>query len=92
MEKIQQFFTENPRYFGVFFTAMGVAFLLAAIYDADWLFKKDVSGSTYSLEKIDGWINVFGRKTARVVVGIMGVTTIIAGIVWFAIYSTGEIG
>lgn len=87
MESIENFLKSNPHLFGIFFVLMGVAGLLAAIYDWDWLFKKDVSSSTYSLKKIDGWINFFGRKAARVFVGISSVTVIMAGIVWFWIYA-----
>ncbi len=70
MEKVKEFLSANPHFLGILFAIVGVAGLLAAIFDWDWLFKKDVSGVTYSLKKIDGWINMFGRNTARVFVGI----------------------
>ena len=56
MEKIEEWFSTNPQVFGIVFALVGVAGLLAAIFDWGWLFKKDVSGVTYSLKKIDGWI------------------------------------
>ncbi len=87
MEKIKEFVSANPQVFGLLFALAGVVGLLAAIFDAEWLFKKDVSGVTYSLKKIDGWINVFGRRTARVAVGVGSVALIAAGAVWFYIYT-----
>ena len=87
MEKVKEFVSANPQVFGLLFALAGVVGLLAAIFDAEWLFKKDVSGVTYSLKKIDGWINVFGRRTARVAVGVGSVALIAAGAVWFYIYT-----
>ena len=87
MEKVKEFLSANPQVFGLLFALAGVVGLLAAILDADWLFKKDVSGVTYSLKKIDGWINMFGRRTARVAVGVGSVVLIAAGGVWFFIYT-----
>jgi hypothetical protein len=86
IEKIKDFFTENPEYFGFFFVFVGVLCLVSAIKDANWLFG-NVSGVDYNLKKIDGWVNFFGRKTARVIAGIMSVLTILAGIVWFCAYA-----
>ncbi len=87
MEKIEEFFSANPQVFGLLFALVGVAGLLAAIFDWGWLFKKDVSGVTYGLKKIDGWINMFGRRTARIAVGVGSVVLIAAGTVWFYIYA-----
>lgn len=61
--------------------------LVSAIVGAKWLFEKDVSGVTYNLDKIDGWINMFGKKTARVFVGLSSIVLILAGGVWFWIYA-----
>ena len=87
MEKIKTFIEENPGIFGLFFIALGIAGLLAAIFNWSWLFKKDVSGVTHSLRKIDGWINMFGVKAARIFVGVSSVGLIAAGVVWFWIYT-----
>lgn len=83
MEKMNEFFTNNPHVFGLLFAIFGVFMLISAIRGSKWLFHDDVSGVTYSLKKIDGWINMFGIKTARVVVGIGAVCIIIAGLLWF---------
>ena len=85
MGKIKDFFTERPEYFGILMAVMGVIFLIAAIKDAHWLFG-DVNKATYNLKKLDGWVNMFGRKTARIISGIMSVMLIIAGGAWFVIY------
>lgn len=87
MEKVKAYFEENPAYFGFVMIVLGIVMLISAIKGAKWLFEKDVSGSTYSLDKIDGWINMFGKKTARVIVGISSVVLIISGIFWFWVYT-----
>ena len=88
MEKIKEYISDNPGVFGLLFVAVGITGLLAAIFNWAWLFKHDVSTATYSLKKIDGWINMFGVKTARIVVGVGSVGIILAGIVWFWVYTS----
>ena len=83
MENLKSFFSANPHYFGLLFALFGVVMLIAAIKGAKWLFEKDVSTLTYDIKKIDGWINLFGKKTAQVIVGIGSVVVIIAGLAWF---------
>jgi hypothetical protein len=39
MEKLEIFFTENPRYFGFVIVAFGACMLWGAIKDWDWFFK-----------------------------------------------------
>jgi len=85
MEKLKEFITKNPQYFGIFISLVGVVILIAAIKDAHWLFG-DVNRVSYNLKTIDGWVNFFGRKTARIIAGVFSVGTIIAGVVWFWIY------
>jgi len=85
MDKLKDFITANPQYFGIFFVLVGIMGLLAAIFDWNWLFG-NVNTNTYNLKKIDGWVNFFGRKTARIISGVGSVLTILAGIVWFWIY------
>jgi hypothetical protein len=65
---------------------MGAGGLLAAIFDWDWVFG-NVSGVTYNLKKVDGWVNFFGRKIARIIFGVSSFFTILAGILWFLIYA-----
>jgi hypothetical protein len=36
IEKIKEFLTENPEYFGFYFVFVGVLFLISAIKDANW--------------------------------------------------------
>jgi hypothetical protein len=87
IENIKAYFEENPAYFGIIIIVFGIVLLISAIKGSKWLFEKDVSGSTYSLDKIDGWINIFGKKTARIMVAISSVILILSGIVWFWIYT-----
>ena len=81
-ERIKQFFTDNPRFFGLFIVFVGVGGLVCAIIDVDWLYG-DVNRTTYNLTKIDGWVNFFGRKTARILSGILSVVVILSGLLWF---------
>ena len=85
MEKIQQFFSDNPVWGGVFIAAIGLFILFASIFDWEWIFG-NVNRATYSLNKIDGIVNFLGRKTARVIAGFTGVIVILAGILWIWIY------
>ena len=87
MEKLENLFTENPHYFGLLIVVFGVVMLISAIRGAKWLFEKDVNKLTYNMKKVDGRINMFGKKAARIIVGIGSVGIIIAGLVWFWIYA-----
>ena len=85
LEKLKIILTKNPHYFGIFIVFVGVLVLLSAITDANWLFG-NVNTTDYNLEKIDGWVNFFGRKTARVISGVFSVVVILGGIFWFWAY------
>ena len=89
MEQIKQYFaetlTENPHYFGFFIVFVGVLVLLAAIFDWNWLFG-NVNTLDYNMKKIDGWVNIFGRKTARIISGVFSVLVILCGLFWFWAY------
>jgi hypothetical protein len=61
MEKIKEFFAANPHYFGIVIVFIGVMGLLAAIFDWNWVFG-NVSGVTYNMKKIDGWVIFFFLK------------------------------
>lgn len=81
MDKIQQFLTDNPVWGGVFITVVGITLLTASVYDWNWLFG-DINPMTYNTRKIDGLVNLFGRRTARITCGILAVLTIMGGLVW----------
>jgi len=85
VEKAKSFLTANPHFLGIFFAFAGVVVLISAIIDANWLFG-DVNTTTYNLEKIDGWVNFFGRKPARIIAGVFAVLTILGGLFWFWAY------
>ena len=87
MKTLEELLTKNPQYFGLLVVIVGVVMLISAIKGAKWLFEDDVSAVTYNMKKIDGLINMFGKKVARIIVGIGSVVAIIAGIVWFWIYA-----
>lgn len=87
IEKAKNYFSEHPGYAGFIMIGIGAVLLYAAIRGSKWLFEKSVNGSVMNLDKIDGWINVFGKKTARVVAGLLAVILISIGVFWFWIYS-----
>ena len=83
METIQKFFAEYPQYYGVFFCLIGIFMIISAIKNWEWV----LGGHSWNLSKIEGISNFFGRKFARVVMGIFGAIIIIAGIIWFFVYT-----
>ena len=85
-DNIKIYISLHPELFGILFLLIGIVIFISALLDANWLFG-NVSSVTYSLKKIDGWVNMFGRKTARIVAGIGGIIACFSGIVWFVIYT-----
>lgn len=85
-DDINDFLSVHPYYFGIFFALIGIGLLLSAVYDANWLFG-DVNRTTYNMKRIDGWVNFFGRKTARIITGISSIIVILGGIFWFWAYA-----
>lgn len=83
---IREFLQNNPIWTNLFFVAIGLFLLIASIRDWNWIFG-EVIGSSYNLNKVDGWVNLFGRKTARIMLGTFGVLIIIGAIAWGAIYA-----
>ena len=83
LENVKNIFAKNPRLFGIIFILFGVLLLLAAIKNWEWI----LGGPSWNLQKLEGISNFFGRTFARIVAGIFGVSAIIAGIVWFVVYS-----
>jgi hypothetical protein len=81
-ERLRQFFTNNPQYFGIVLVIFGVFMLLAAIKNWEWVFK----GHSFNTKKLEGISNMWGRGVARIVAGVGGISCIIFGIVWFMIY------
>jgi hypothetical protein len=81
-DKIKNILTENPHYLGLIIAFLGLLGLICAIVNANWLYG-DVNKMTYNMKKIDGWVNFFGRKTARVISGVISVVIIAAGLFWF---------
>ncbi len=59
----------------------GLLILIGAFRDWDWIFG-DVSTATYRLDKLDGIINIFGRKTGGIAAGAGAALMIVFGTVW----------
>jgi hypothetical protein len=83
LEKLKEYFIKNPQFLGILFVICGVVLLLAAIKNWEWVF----SGASYNTKKLEGISNMWGRGIARAAAGIGGAAVIIAGIVWFVIYT-----
>ncbi|MDR2144950.1 MAG: immunity 17 family protein [Tannerella sp.] len=84
-DKIQQFLSNNPTAFGALIALMGLLLFLGSVFDWNWIFG-DVSRVTYSVRKIDGLINLFGRKTARIIFGTVSFFVFLAGllVIWLS--------
>jgi len=76
---IQACFEEYPITLPLVGIGVGIFLLLACIFDWKWIFG-NVNRSNYNTEKIDGLVNIFGRKTARVMVGFLAAMVIAVGI------------
>ena len=88
MNKMQQLFAKYPALIGVVVSLVGLFLFLGAVFDWNWMFG-DVSRATYDPGKIDGLVNLFGRKTARIVFGIFCFFVFLLGIfvIWYSIRS-----
>ena len=71
--------------YGIFLIMLGVFLLLGAIFDWHWIFG-NISPVNYDLGKVDGLVNFFGRKTARVVLAILSISVMAGGVVWIYIH------
>ena len=78
MEALAQFFTDYPVAIGAMIASVGIFLFLLSYFDSDFVFGS-VSNATYSTRKIDGLINLFGRKAARVILGALGVFLFLIG-------------
>lgn len=85
MGKIQQYLSEHPAWAGLLFIVFGIVFLLGSVFDWNWVFG-DINSNNFNLWKVDGLVNFFGRKTARIIFGFFSLLAIISGIVWTWIY------
>jgi len=85
-DEITNYVKSRPALIGVFIALVGLFLLLGSIFNWNWIFG-DVSPATYSLRKIDGLINLFGRKTARVIFGAISSVIILLGvlIIWLSL-------
>lgn len=83
MKTLNSFLNINSQYGGIFLIIFGVLILLLAISNAEWFFGEN---KTFNIEKIQGWVNLFGRNTTRFIMGLMAVFLIAFGIFWLWVY------
>jgi tetrahydromethanopterin S-methyltransferase subunit G len=84
MENIQQFFQDNPRLFGIVLIVFGIIIFMANKLNAKWFF--GTNRNTYNLNKMDGWINLFGKKAGKIIGYGISIGIIISGIVFIVLW------
>jgi len=70
-DNIQQFLSDNPAIYYVILFLFGLFLFLAALFNCNWIFG-NTNSHNYNTSKNGGTIIGFGRKTARVLVGFLG--------------------
>ena len=80
MNDLQKFFADHPAAIGLLVALVGLFLFLGSVFDWNWIFG-DVNRYNYNPGKIDGLVNLFGRKTARMIFGAFSVFVFFAGIV-----------
>ena len=81
MDQLQEFFYQNPEYFGLFFSAMGIFLLIGVICDWDWIIENG-EGIMDPVKMAKRW----GRKGARIWMGILSTLCILLGLLYFVAY------
>jgi len=79
MNDLQKFFSDHPVAIGIVVALLGLFLFLGSVFDWNWIFG-DVNKWNYDPGKIDGLVNLFGRKTARIIFGAFSVFIFLAGI------------
>jgi hypothetical protein len=62
----------------------GIIVFFAVLFNAKWVF--DNSQYTYNLKKLDGWINIFGKKVGKIVAFIISILLIVSGVICFVLW------
>ncbi|MDR1974446.1 MAG: hypothetical protein LBQ31_07205 [Bacteroidales bacterium] len=84
MENIQKYFQENPRIFGIVLIIFGLIIFITNKLNAKLFF--ETNKNTYNLNKLDGWINIFGKRVGKIIGYIMSIGIIISGIVFIILW------
>jgi apolipoprotein N-acyltransferase len=85
MEKLQDYFQHNQGNFGYVIIAVALFFIYGAYKDWDWILAPGGGMGTFNLT----WIaNTFGRKTARVIVYVVGGIAVGLGVFWIMVNNT----
>ena len=77
-DDIANFLKSNPAVIGAFIALIGLFLFLASVLNWNWIFG-DINPVNYSPGKIDGLVNFFGRKAARIIVGICSFFILLCG-------------
>ena len=78
---IPNYFKEHPSYSGLSLAVVGLFIIIGCIRDWNWLMASD--GSVFNMSWI---INTFGRKAARIYIGLLGAVLVGCGILMYICY------
>ena len=80
------FLKNHPVAIGVLIALIGLFLFFGSVFNCNWLFG-NISAVNYSTGKIDGLVNLFGQKTARIIFGAVSFFVFIAGItvIWLSL-------
>ena len=84
MDDIANFLKNSPVAIGLVVVLIGLFLFLGSVFNWNWIFG-DISSVNYNPGKIDGLVNIFGRTTARVILGALSLFIFITGavILWY---------
>jgi len=85
-DTIANYMKAHPWAIGGFIALIGLVLFLGSVFNWNWLYG-DVSPATYSLGKLDGLINLFGRKAARIIFGAFAFFIFLLGVlvIWLSL-------
>lgn len=93
MESINQFFDnffnqvqQNPQWAGLLIFTLASLMLVAVIMDANWMLEGGNGRNIFNIATISKW---FGRTTARVLMGLLSITLMTCGLVFYFLYPQG---
>jgi hypothetical protein len=79
-DSVQQYLSDNPLAYGVVLLVLGLFFFLSSVFNWNWVFGGS-SPHDYNTQKLGGIINVFGKRTAQLFFGFLGVVLIICSVI-----------
>ncbi|KZX16294.1 hypothetical protein [Methanobrevibacter curvatus] len=64
------------------FMVIGISAFCSSYFDLDLVFgDKEAAPKSFNTQKIEGWVSLFGRRTARIILAVGGIVIMLVGIV-----------